>query len=143
MSKSQLQRISAMEKLTAGVKSAVDDKSISESAALAMSNLTAQEQEACLEKILSGEMSGTAADIQNLGTSAKGAASAVGEAFEDPQKEAKDWFYRERLAAYEAIYMAAKRSSEEEADELKAAQWEIRASVARYNIEELKLERGE
>lgn len=241
MSKSQLQRISAMEKLTDKVRAAVDDKTISESAALAMSNMTAEEQDACLEKIMSGEIRGTAQDIQNLsaskvveeveedtlpknadsdfenssdesaveenlkeseleevtsetelvsedvpakseteeevetghetGQSPKvtislenetsqstgftiGELIDVPEQFEDPQKEAKEWFsqerltleeelYKKRLMAYEAIYRAAKRLSEEEENELKAAQWGIRASVARYNIEELKLQHEE
>ena len=62
----------------------------------------------------------------------------VPEQFEDPQKEAKEWFSQERLTLEEA-----KRLSEEEENELKAAQWGIRASVARYNIEELKLQHEE
>ena len=66
----------------------------------------------------------------------------VPEEFEDPQKEAQDWFYQEWLASYERIYEVAKRLSAEEPNELKAAQWGIRASVARYNIEELKLNHG-
>ena len=223
MSKSQLQRISAMEKLTDKVRAAVDDKTISESAALAMSNMTAEEQDACLEKIMSGEIRGTAQDIQNLSTSkvveedtllknadsdsennsdesvveenseesalkevtsetesvaedipvraetadeieteqsqevvlhpeqetpqsvktAIGKLIDVPEQFDDPQKEAKEWFYQESLAVYETIYREAKRLSEEEENELKAAQWGIRASVARYNIEELKLQHEE
>jgi len=60
----------------------------------------------------------------------------VPEEFDDPQKEAESWFYQECVASYEE----AKRLSEEETDELKAAQWGIRASVARYHIEELKLQ---
>ena len=203
ISKSQLQRINAMEKLTARVKQAIDEKKISESAALEMSNMTFEEQEACLEKILSGEIKGTIQDIQaqkNLNvenledrveSSEKTAETAiedistqystdesnksvesqkestnetaneteekltypqnllpekeknfgrkvfdVPEEFDDPQKEAEGWFYQECVASYEE----AKRLSEEETDELKAAQWGIRASVARYHIEELKLQ---
>ena len=64
----------------------------------------------------------------------------VPEEFEDPQKEAEEWFYQEKLAAYEKIYNEAKRLSKEETDELKASQWGIRASVARYDIEELKIQ---
>lgn len=64
----------------------------------------------------------------------------VPEEFEDPQKEAEEWFYQEKLAVYEKIYNEVKRLSKEETDELKASQWGIRASVARYNIEELKLQ---
>ena len=63
----------------------------------------------------------------------------VPEQFDDPQKEANEWFYQERMRFYEMMYEEAKRRSEEETDELKAAQWEVRASVARYNIEELKV----
>ena len=223
MSKSQLQRINAMEKLTDKVKTAIDEKIISESAALAMSNMTAEEQDACVEKIMSGEIRDTAQDIQNLSVSKvveevedslssenvvsnlensssgvvveevlaesaleentspakstmastseeievikeseieqnqnvsvflgnekpQSVKSAIGklidvpEEFDDPQKEAKEWFYQERLAFYEIVYREAKRLSEEEDDELKAAQWGIRASVTRYNIEELKLQ---
>ena len=203
ISKSQLQRINAMEKLTARVKQAIDEKKISESAALEMSNMTFEEQEACLDKILSGEIKGTIQDIQaqkNLNvenledrveSSEKTAETAiedistqystdgsnksvesqkestnetaneteekltypqnllpekeknfgrkvfdVPEEFGDPQKEAEGWFYQECVASYEE----AKRLSEEETDELKAAQWGIRASVARYHIEELKLQ---
>ena len=211
ISKSQLQRISSMEKLTENVKKAVDDKKISETAAMELATLTPEEQDACLEKILSGELKGTVQDIQNFKSSkaeveetvsespienisddADGATVAetssetesltegnstadelreeseteltslenlipetkpvtgekilsvekiidVPEEFEDPQKEAQDWFYQERLASYERIYDVAKRLSAEESNELKAAQWGIRASVARYNIEELKL----
>ena len=204
ISKSQLQRINAMEKLTARVKQAIDEKKISESAALEMSNMTFEEQDACLDKILSGEIKGTIQDIQaqkNLNVenledrvessektvetaiedfstqsstdeSTKSVESEkeatdeteekmtypqnllsengmsegeknsgrkivdVPEEFDDPQKEAEGWFYQECVASYEE----AKRLSEEETDELKAAQWGIRASVARYHIEELKLQ---
>ena len=163
MSKSQLQRISTMKKLTDKVKSAIDKKEISESAALALSNMTAEEQDAYLEKIKSGEIKGTAQDIQNSSASKTTEETPVGtvgklidvpEQFDDPQKEAQDWFqrekltleedlYRKRLAVYEAIYKKAKRLSKAEEDELKSAQWEIRASVARYNIEALKLQHTE
>lgn len=195
MSKSQLQRISAMEKLTDKVRTAIDDKTISESAALAMSNMTAEEQVACLEKIMSGKIRGTAQDIQSLGvskiveedlqsesidsdlesnseefaleensaelvseevTSESGLTEElaqsqeinlpllidVPEKLETLKREAKEWFYQERLMAYEAIYAKAKRISEEKYG-LESAQWGIRASVARYNIEELKLCHGE
>jgi len=235
MSKSQLQRISAMEKLTDKVKAAVDDKKISESAALAMSNMTAEEQDACLEKIMSGEIRGTAQDIQNLSASkvveeveedtlpknadsdleTSSDESAVEENSEESvleevtseaelvsedvpakseteeevetghetgqspkvtislenetsqsrgfiiselidvpeklellRKEAEEWFYRENLAleeelykmqleVYKSIYDKAKKISEEE-DGLESAQWAMRASVARYALEELK-----
>ena len=224
MSKSQLQRINAMEKLTDKVKAAIDDKKISESAALAMSNMTAEEQDACLEKIMSGEMKGTAQDIQNLSASkvveeveedtlpknadsdlenssdesvveenseesvleevtseteavsedvpaksetaeeietvqsqevilhseqetSQSAKTAIGKLIDVPEqlevlrKEAEEWFYqsnrmleeeiyKERLAAYEALYAKAKRMSEEE-DGLESVQWAMRASVAR------------
>ena len=67
----------------------------------------------------------------------------VPEQFDDPQKEANDWIYQEGLAFYEMIYSEAKRLSEEEEDKLRSAQWGIRASVARYKIEELKLQHNE
>ena len=204
ISKSQLQRIKSMEKLTDKVKAAIDEKIISETAAMELATLTPEEQDACLEKILSGELTGKVRDIQNFKSSKSEDAednvtnadetpvsempnesvseensgadetteesepilsypknvrseieSAAGEKilsvekiidvpeeFEDPQKEAQDWFYQERLAFYERMYDVARRLSAEETNELKAAQWGIRASVARYNIEELKLNHG-
>ena len=176
ISKSQLQRIKSMEKLTEKVKRAIDEKIISETAAMELATLTPEEQDACLEKILSGELTGKVHDIQNFKLSKNGVDKKteeleptlsypknvrseiesaadekilsvekiidVPEEFEDPQKEAQDWFYQERLAFYERMYDVAKRLSAEEPNELKAAQWGIRASVARYNIEELKLNHG-
>lgn len=202
ISKSQLLRINSLEKLSDEVRAAVDDKKISETAAMEMATMSSEEQDACLEKILSGEMKGTVQDIQNfkssktetseenlesseeeisnieeepvteenseesvsaseeniskpeikltypkklLPTSEKNLVSKiidVPEEFGDPQKEAEEWIYLEKLAFYENIYEEAKRLSEEEEDELKAAQWGIRASVTRYNIEELKLQHG-
>ena len=208
ISKSQLWRINNLEKLTENVRQAIDDKKISETAAVEMSNMSEEDQEECLEKILSGEIKGTVQEIQKLKTppkidiedelteekitefvdeieklaiedveietelesvseenlipneeveesteilnqplnasqnlekSTKLEIIDVPEEFEDPQKEAEEWFYKEKLAAYEKFYNEAKRLSKEETDELKAAQWGIRASVARYNIEELKL----
>ena len=215
ISKSQLQRIKSMEKLTEKVKAAIDEKIISETAAMELATLTPEEQDAYLEKILSGELTGKVRDIQkfksskseveetilenpvedaedsvtnadetpvpempsesvseensgtdetteeseptlsypkNVRSEIESAAGEkilsvekiidVPEEFEDPQKEAQDWFYQERLAFYERMYDVAKRLSAEEPNELKAAQWGIRASVARYNIEELKLNHG-
>ena len=166
-----------MEKLTDKVRAAIDDKTISESAALAMSNMTAAEQDACLEKIISGNMRRTAQDIQTLSASkvvekdvqsenvdgnlaepvsegvslpfesemSPSSESTIGklidvpEKFEALRKEAEDWFYHQQLEILEAIYTKAKRLSEKDDDELQAAQWAMRASVARYNIDELKL----
>ncbi|MBR6013539.1 MAG: ParB N-terminal domain-containing protein [Selenomonadaceae bacterium] len=203
ISKSQLQRINSLEKLTENVKKAIDDKKLSESAAIEMTNMSSEEQEKCLEKILSGEIKGTIQDIQaqkmtevedadsfseensdvtseqdshvekneektetenqvpdseskltypkNLLPEKNSTAEikvAVGtiidvpEEFGDPQKEAEDWFSRSRMASYESLYEEAKRFSEEETDELKAAQWGIRASVALYHIEELKIQQN-
>lgn len=218
ISKSQLQRINSLEKLTESVKTAVSEKKLSETAAMELASMTAEEQEACLEKIITGEIKGTVQDIQNFKSfkeqmeesvledfdgnnkvdkeesstedipsesesltqedtaeSEKAEAKLiypknllpetettsqdkvflpkiidVPEQFDDPQKEAEDWFYQEnftleehvyqqRLTSYETLYSEAKRLNEEEENELKAAQWGIRASVARYKIEELKL----
>ena len=207
ISKSQLLRINSMEKLTDKVKQAIDDNKISETAAMEMATMSPEEQDACLEKILLGEIKGTVQDIQKfklpkteeeisnspieedsnvaeestteempiemenelepvseenladnvnvekvetkptypkkyLSTSEKSSVNKimdVPEEFDDPQKEAEEWFFQEGIALYEAIYEEAKRLSEEEPNELKAAQWGIRASVARYNIEEMKL----
>ena len=218
ISKSQLQRINSLEKLTESVKTAVSEKKLSETAAMELASMTAEEQEACLEKIITGEIKGTVQDIQNFKSSKEQMEESVPEdfdgnnkvdkeessiedipsesesltqedtaesekaeakltypknllpetettsqdkvflpkiidvpeQFDDPQKEAEDWFYQEnftleehvyqqRLTSYETLYSEAKRLNEEEENELKAAQWGIRASVARYKIEELKL----
>lgn len=195
MSKSQLLRINSLEKLTENVRQAVDTNEISESAALEMTSMSKEEQEECLEKILTGEIKGTIQGIQKMKTppnievaeeqiteesaidnveietetettieediisneksaeimnpSLKVGQNSenlmtleiidVPEEIGDPQREAKEWFYQEKLSAYEKIYEEAKRLSVEETNELKAAQWKIRASVARYDIEEMKL----
>lgn len=207
ISKSQLQRINSLEKLTESVKTAVGEKKLSETAAMEMASMTAEEQEACLEKIITGEIKGTVQDIQNFKSSKEQIEESVPEDFEgnnevdreesliedipsesesltqedtaeserveakltypknllpetksspsenssvdkiidvpeefdDPQKEAEDWIYQEEVIFYEAKHNTAKRMSEVETNELKSAQWGIRASVARYKLEELKL----
>ena len=57
--------------------------------------------------------------------------------FDNPQEEAEEWFLQERLSFFHSVYEEAKRRSENEPNERKAAQWGIRASVARYHIAEL------
>lgn len=57
--------------------------------------------------------------------------------FDNPQKEAEDWFFEERLAFYLSMEAQARKLSDEEPNQRKAAQWGIRASVARYHIAEL------
>lgn len=172
-----------------------------------MASMTAEEQEACLEKIITGEIKGTVQDIQNFKSSKEQMEESVTEnfdgnnevdaeesliedvpleteslmqetpvesekaeekltypknllpetksspienslvdriidvpeEFDDPQKEAEDWIYQEEVMFYEAKHDTAERMGEVETNELKAAQWEIRASVARYKLEELKL----
>lgn len=192
-----------MEKLTDKVKQAIDDKKLSESAAREMTTMTAEEQDACLEKILSGEIKDTIQDIQaqksaevnnvdeengdevsendslieeseekseteseveekfsdeeskltypkNLLPETKSESREkisvasmidVPEEIGDPQKEAEEWYRQENLVAAELLYEKAQRLSEEEPNELKAAQWGIRASVALYHIEALKLQK--
>ena len=61
----------------------------------------------------------------------------IPDAFDNPQEEAEDWFLQERLSFYQSVEEQAKRLSETESNERKAAQWGIRASVARYHIAEL------
>ena len=207
MSKSQLQRINSLEKLTESVKTAVSEKKLSETAAMELASMAAEEQEACLEKIITGEIKGTVQDIQNFKLSKEQMEESVPEdfdgnnkvdkeestiedvpsesesltqedtaesekaeakltypknllpeiksspsenssvdriidvpeEFDDPQKEAEDWIYQEEIMFYEAKHDTAKRMGEVETNELKAAQWGIRASVARYKLEELKL----
>ena len=163
ISKSQLLRINSLSKLTPKVQQALADKKISETAAMEMTSMEADEQDNCLSKILSGEIKGTVQAVQKYKLSKSEIAERtetlpqkkfvpsleknivsritdVPEEIDDPQKEAEEWFYQEKLSFYEKIYAEAKRLSEEEHSELKAAQWGIRASVARYNIEELKLQ---
>ena len=168
ISQTQLWRINALEKLTENVRQAVDDKKISETAAVEMSNMSEEKQEECLEQILSGEMKGTVKEIQNFKTAPKVEKAeipnnegsienpinalqnfepppeenliGVPEEFEDPQKEAEEWYIKEILKSSEKLYEEAKRNRDEERDELKAAQWGIRASVVRYKIEEMKLQ---
>ena len=65
----------------------------------------------------------------------------VPEEIGDPQKEAEERYWQENLVEAELLYEKAQRMSEEETNELKAAQWGIRASVALYHIEELKLQK--
>ena len=177
VSKSQLQRITSMERLTEKVKKAIDEKQISESAALELTQMTPKEQNEYVDRILNGEIKGTMQNIQKEkredrtendvatgldkgtmkdvtseskydDTSTKiiaqeqktvGKMIDVPEEFDDPHQEAKNWFYQKKLMLYEMIYEEAQRMSEEEPNELKAAQWGIRASVAMYNIKELKL----
>ena len=178
ISKSQLQRINSIGRLTEKVKEAIDDKKISETAATELATMTPEEQDKCLEKIINGEIKGTVQDIQKYKQSENEAdvKSSKGksidekekqsifsqdisskmeetstltnvvnkiidipEKFDDPQKEAQNWFYREQLGFYQMKYEEAKRMKESETNELKAAQWGIRASVALYNIEELKI----
>ena len=205
ISTTQLQRMKSMEKLSDSVKKALEDGKINESAAAEFVSMTIEEQEKCLEKIISGEMSGTvqdirrykqgeknvndvaigidddtvrevppeetveennsdiesSAEIKNIGegkeekeflqdisskseeipeiTNIVNKIIDIPENFDDPQKEAKEWFYQEKLRFYQMKYEEAKRMKENEINELKAAQWGIRASVALYDIEELKL----
>ena len=61
----------------------------------------------------------------------------IPDAFDNPQEEAEDWFLQERLSFYQSVETQAKHLSETETNERKAAQWGIRASVARYHIAEL------
>ena len=202
ISTTQLQRMKSMEKLSDSVKKALEEGKINESAAAEFVSMTMEEQEKCLEKIISGEMSGTVQDIRRYKQGEKNQENqeknindvAIGidddtvrevppeetikenidenenekkptfsqdtsskneempkmvnivnkiidvpEEFDDPQKEAKEWFYQEKLRFYQMKYEEAKRMKENEINELKAAQWGIRASVALYDIEELKL----
>ena len=165
ISKSQLQRINSMERLTEKVKKAIDEKKISETAAIELATMTSKEQEKYLEEIEQGKIKGTVQEIQkekaskneNLGTKVKDNKLStkikveenkfakvvnvidIPEKFDDPKKEAQEWFYQEQLGFYQMKYEEAKRMKESETNELKAAQWGIRASVALYNIEELKL----
>lgn len=218
MSKSQLLRINALEKLTDNVRQAVDTNEISESAALEMSSMSKEDQEECLEKILTGEIKGTIQGIQKMKTPPKieveeelpeeqttedideieestindleietesesesettveedaiqneeiqneeveesaeivnpflnvGRNSEkstileiidVPEEFEDPQKEAEEWYAQEMLKASEILLKAARLFRDEEDNELKASQWAIRASVAGGGTAKMKLQ---
>lgn len=157
ISKSQLLRMNLLEKLTPNLKQAIDKGKISETAALEIATLSPQEQELWLEKILAGVIKGTVQEIQNLKKPMRKLSAAenflpmaekntvrqimdVPEKIENPQNEAEEWIYLEKLSFYEKMYAESKRRSTEEPNELKAAQWEIRASVVQCNIEELKLQ---
>lgn len=61
----------------------------------------------------------------------------IPDSFDNPQEEAEDWFLQERLSFYQTVYEEARHRSENEPNERKAAQWGIRASVARYHMAEL------
>lgn len=158
ISKSQLQRINSMKKLTEKVKQAIDQKKITDTAAMALATMSSKDQDKCMEKITNGELKGTVQDIQKYKqsladdtiqtplTSSENRKKSINTEiidiptnFDDPQKEAQEWFYHKKLGSYQMIYEEAKRMAENETVELKAAQWRIRASVALYNIEELKL----
>lgn len=155
MSKSQLLRINSLSKLTPTVQQALADRKIGETAAIEIASMEATEQDNCLSKILSGEIKGTIQSIHKYKSSKSEIAATteslhkkniisqiadVPEEIGDPQKEAEEWFYKEMLSFYEKIYEEAKRLSEKEPGKLKAAQWKVRALVAHYNIEMLKLQ---
>lgn len=213
ISKSQLLRINSLEKLTENVRQAIDDKKISETAAVEMSGMTEEKQEECLEKILTGEMKGTVQAIHqlksspnieseeelpeeeitedideieestienveieteseietetseeedtnsneeveesaeivnpflNVGQKLKKSVTLeiidVPEEFEDPQKEAEEWYAQEMLKASEKLLKAARLFRDEEDNELKASQWAIRASVAGGGTAKMKLQ---
>ena len=90
MSKSQLQRINSLEKLIESVKTAVGEKRLSETAAMEMASMTAEEQEACLEKIITGEIKGTVQDIQNFKSSKEQMEESVPEDFDGNNKVDKE-----------------------------------------------------
>lgn len=90
ISKSQLQRINSLEKLTESVKTAVSEKKLSETAAMELASMTAEEQEACLEKIITGEIKGTVQDIQNFKSSKEQMEESVPEDFDGNNKVDKE-----------------------------------------------------
>lgn len=152
ISKSQLLRMNALEKLTESVRHLVETNEISESAALEMASMAEAEQEECLEKIKTGEIKGTIQGIQNFKEPSKINVKEesekaifleiedVPEEFGDPQKEAEEWLYQASLSFYKKMYESAKRLCAKEKDKLKESQWGIRASVSMYKIEETKLQ---
>ena len=140
ISTTQLQRMNSMNKLTKDVRMAINDGEISESAALELVKLSPKEQDQYISKIKSGEKSRKKEDIkkENAAKKSKQAFSRdmtvdkiidVPEIFEDPQKEAQKWLYQEQLRFYQMKYEEAKRMKENEKNELKSAQWGIRASM--------------
>ena len=213
ISKSQLLRINSLEKLTENVRQAIDEKKISETAAVEMSGMTEEKQEECLEKILTGEIKGTVQAIHqlksspnieseeelpeeeitedideieestienveieteseiesetseeedtnsneeveesaeivnpflNVGQKLKKSVTLeiidVPEEFEDPQKEAEEWYAQEMLKASEKLLKAARLFRDEEDNELKASQWGMRVSVAGGGTAKMKLQ---
>ena len=64
----------------------------------------------------------------------------VPEEFEDPQKEAEEWYAQEMLKASEKLLKAARLFRDEEDNELKASQWGMRVSVAGGGTAKMKLQ---
>lgn len=225
-SKSQLQRIESIEKMSDKVKNAVDTNLISKTAATELSSMSKEKQDEYIDNIANGLQKNRVKDIQEAKKAAKDKEDNTGhdvaismddnsvytldddsdaetehltevdyretkkqflnsnfanadatdsntsqinhtfanetksnaskikldvnehhtslidvpETFDDPQREAEDWLYQEQLQFYQYKYEQAKSLSESEENELKAAQWGIRASVAQYHMEKLKAE---
>lgn len=152
ISKSQLQRIKSMEKLTAQVKNALDAKRISETSAMEMANLTAEEQNLCLREILRGKISGTVFSIQNwkmmqnfksaeeesdekylhgLAINFRYKRRIFGEEEVEEKKSAEEWLEEVSKDFYKKLYEVAKNISREEKDKIKSAEWKERASFLR------------
>lgn len=135
ISKSKLLRINAPEKLTPKLKQAIDSGKISENAALEIATLSLKKQELWLEKVLAGVIKGTVQEIKNW----KKTIQKISEAENFLPMAEKNTVYQIK-GIPEKIYAEVKRRSLEEINELKAAQWKIRASAVQYNIEELTLQ---
>lgn len=155
ISKSQLQRIKSMEKLTAQVKNALDAKRISETSAMEMANLTAEEQNLCLREILRGKISGTVFSIQNwkmmqnfkseeeesdekylhgLAINFRYKRRIFGEEEVEEKKSAEEWLEEVSKDFYKKLYEVAKNISREEKDKIKSAEWKERASLLRKKL---------
>ena len=158
ISKSQLHRITLLEKLTENVKKAFDNKKISESAAVELSNLTAEEQNDCLKEILQGKITGTAFSIQNwkvfrsfaevetekniddeeflhgLQITFRHSRRIFGEDDILEEKTPEEWLEEVTKDFYRKLFEITKRISAEEKDKIKSKNWKNRASLLKKKM---------
>lgn len=156
ISKSQLQRINSMEKLTEKVKQAVDDKKISETAAMEMATMTAEEQNECLKEILRGKIIPTVVGVQTwkmlknfsevektedeenfqhgLAITFRHSRRIFGEEEIFEEKTAAEWLEEVSKDFYQKLYEVAKKISVEEEDKMKSQIWKERMKILKTKL---------
>ena len=155
ISKSQLQRINSMAKLTAQVKNALDSKKISETAAMEMANLTAEEQNECLREILRGKIMPTVLGVQmwkilknnsdtdegeeenfqhGLAITFRHSRRIFGEEEIFEEKSASEWLEEVSKDFYKKLYEVAKKISAEEKDKIKSQTWKERMKILKTKL---------